>query len=99
MLVGHGNLPENYELLLGRLKTQMKRFEKDRDLFQRYGKRIKDQLSKGVIEKAEKENGNRKHYIPHYAIIILEKSTTKVVYNASGKKKRRVLMNAYVEVQ
>ena len=28
----------------------MKRFEKDRDLLQRYDEIIKDQLSKGVIE-------------------------------------------------
>ena len=54
------NLPKNYELLLGRLKTQMKCFEKDRDLLQRYNKIIKDQLSKGVIEKFDEKNGNSK---------------------------------------
>ena len=36
------NLPENYELFLGRLKTQMKRFEKDRDILQRYDEIIND---------------------------------------------------------
>ena len=40
------NLPENHELLLGRLKTLMKRFKEDRDLLQRYDKIIKDPLSK-----------------------------------------------------
>ena len=51
---------------------------------------IKDQLSKGVIEKVEEKNGNRKHYIPHYTIITLEKSTTNVrlVYRASAKTKK-----------
>ena len=44
------NLPENYKLSLGRLKTQMKRFEKDRNLLQRYDEVIKDRLSKVVIE-------------------------------------------------
>ena len=39
------NLPENYELSLGRLKTQMKRFEKDRDLLQCYDEIIKEQRS------------------------------------------------------
>ena len=67
----------------------MKRSAKDRDLLQRYGKIIKDQLSKGVIEKDEEKNGNRKHYIPHHAIITPEKSTTKVriVYDAPAKTK------------
>ena len=67
----------------------MKRSAKDRDLLQRYGKIIKDQLSKGVIEKDEEKNGNRKHYIPHHAIITPEKSTIKVriVYDAPAKTK------------
>ena len=86
------NLPKNYELLLGRLKTQMKRFEKDRDLLQRYNKIIKDQLSKGVIEKVDEKNGNSKHYIPHHAITTPEKSTTKVriVYDVSLKTKKNM---------
>ena len=78
--------------MLGRLKTQMKRFEKDRDLLQRYNKIIKDQLSKGVIEKVDEKNGNSKHYIPHHAITTPEKSTTKVriVYDVSLKTKKNM---------
>ena len=70
----------------------MKRFEKDRDLLQRYEKIIKDHLSKGVIEKVEEKNGNRKHYITHHAITIPEKSTIKVriVYDASAKTKKNM---------
>ena len=85
------NLSEKYELSLGSLKTQMKGFEKDRDLRQRYDEIIKDQLSKGVIEKAEEKNGNRKHYIPHHAIATPEKSTIKVrvVYDAPAKTKAK----------
>ena len=56
----------------------MKCFEKDRDFFHRYDKIIKDQLSKGLIEKAEERNGNRKHYILHHVATSREKSTTKV---------------------
>ena len=56
----------------------MKCFEKDRDLLQRCDEIIKDQLNKGVIEKVEEKNGNRKHYMPHHAIPTPEKSTTKV---------------------
>ena len=39
----------------------MKRFEKDRDLLQRYDEIIKVQLSKGVIEKVQEKNGSMKH--------------------------------------
>ena len=86
------NLPENDELSLGRLTTQMKRFEKDRDLLQRYNEIIKDQLSKGVIEKVDEKNGNRKYYIPHHAITTPEKSTSKVPteYDASPKTKKNM---------
>ena len=86
------NLPENYELSLGRLKTQMKRFEKERDLLQCYDEIIKDRQSKGVIAKVDEKNGNRKQYIPHHAITAPEKSTTKVriVYDASAKTKKNM---------
>ena len=68
----------------------MKCFEKDRDFFHRYDKIIKDQLSKGLIEKAEEKNGNRKHYILHHVATSREKSTTKVwvVYDAFVKTKK-----------
>ena len=70
----------------------MKRFEKDRDLLQRYDEIIKVQLSKGVIEKVQEKNGNMKHCIPHHSITTLEKSTTKVrtVYDASAKTKKNM---------
>ena len=70
----------------------MKRFEKDRDLLQCYDEIIKDRQSKGVIEKVEEKNGNRKQYIPHHAITTPEKSTTKfrIVYDASAKTKKNM---------
>ena len=70
----------------------MKRFEKDRDLLQRYDEIIKVPLSKGVIEKVQEKNGNMKHCIPYHAITTLEKSTTKVrtVYDASAKTKKNM---------
>ena len=70
----------------------MKRFGKDCDLLQHYDKIIEDQLSKGVIEKVEVKNGYRKHFIPHRAIITLEKSTMKVrvVYDTSAETKKNM---------
>ena len=51
---------------------------------------IKEQLSKGIIEKVdEKDLPKRRHYISHHALISPNKSTTKIriVYDASAKKK------------
>ena len=90
------NLSEKYELSLGKLKTLMKRCEKDHDLLQRYKEIIKDQLSKGVIEKVEEKNGNRKHYIPLHAVTTTEKSTNKVrvVHDASAKTNKQKILRA-----
>ena len=80
------NLPESYKLLFGRLKTQITCFEKDCDLLQRHDEIIKDQLSKGVIEKVEEKNRNRKHYIPHRAGPILENKSMRTIFQKKGKK-------------
>ena len=64
----------------------MKRFEKDRDLLQRYDEIIKVPLSKGVIEKVQEKNGNMKHCIPYHAITTLE-------YYQSSNCIRRVCKN------
>ena len=84
------DLPENYELSLGRLKSMKKKLDGNPELLHRYNQVIQDQLKKGIIEKVTEENSNRKHYIPHHAVINAEKSTTKlrVVYDASAKTKK-----------
>ena len=86
-------LPENYELSLGRLKSSMKRLEKDPGLLQRYDKIIRTQVEKGIIEKVEDSevnNKNRKHYILHHVVIKPDNATTKlrIVYDASAKTKK-----------
>lgn len=86
-------LSENYELSLGRLKSLMKRLEKDPKLLQRYDEIIRTQLGKGMIEKVERSdlnNTNKKHYIPHHAVIKPDSATTnlRVVYDASAKTKK-----------
>ena len=87
------HLPENFELLLGRLKSLIKRYEKNPDLPEKYNNLIQEQIVKGIIERVEsskEDNENRKHYIPHHAVITPEKTTTKIriVYDASAKIKR-----------
>ena len=89
------NLPENFELSLGRLKSLIKHLEKDPDLLEKYNNVIHEQLAKGIIERvesSEEDNENRKHYILHHVVIIPENTTTKIriVYDASAKIKRSV---------
>jgi len=85
-------LPENFELSLGRLKSLYKRIGASPELLQKYNSIIQDQLEKGIIEriKEESEQGERRHYIPHHAILTPEKETTKIriVYDASAKTKK-----------
>ena len=84
------DLPENYELSLGRLRSIRKKFDNNPELLHRYDAVIKDQLQKGIIEKVEDNNAWRKHYIPHHPIVNPDKATSKlrIVYDASAKAKR-----------
>ena len=97
-------LPENFELSLGRLKSLIKRLEKDPDLLEKYNNIIPEQIAQGIIERVKssvEDNENRKHYIPHNTVITPEKTTTKIriVYDSSAKIKKSVesLNNAYME--
>ena len=85
-------LPENYELSIGRLKSLYGKLSKDPDLLRKYDDIIKDQLQKNIIEKVDVDTkeGERKHYIPHHAVLKPERNTTKVriVYDASAKTKK-----------
>ena len=53
---------------------------------------MKDQHEKGIIERVNEKSkeGERKHYIPHHAVLTSTKDTTKVriVYDASAKTKK-----------
>ena len=86
------NLPSNYYLALGRLKSILQKLHKHPQLLQQYDAIIQEQLQRGIIEKivTESEEGPIKHYIPHHPVITPLKSTTKVrvVYDASAKTKQ-----------
>uniref|UniRef100_A0A914WWH6 Integrase catalytic domain-containing protein n=1 Tax=Plectus sambesii TaxID=2011161 RepID=A0A914WWH6_9BILA len=82
-------LPDNYWLCYGRLKSLMKRFSGETDLLKKYNDIIQDQLAKEIIEKVEEkdEAGPIQHYLPHHPVVTPSKTTTKVriVYDASAK--------------
>ena len=86
------NLPENYGLSYGRLRSLHKRIVEVPDMLYQYENIIKDQHEKGIIEKVDEKSkeGERKHYIPHHAVFTPAKNTTKVriVYDASAKTKK-----------
>ena len=85
-------LPDNYQLALGRLISLLKRIQGRPELLQKYDSIIKDQLKKEIIEEVNvgTEEGCKKHYIPHHAVITPDRKTTRVriVYDASVKARK-----------
>ena len=84
----HPDLPSDRELAYGRLKSCLKKLHSKPELLKKYNAVIQDQIEKGVIEKANHEvSVGLQHYIPHHAVVKLQKTNTKVriVYDASAK--------------
>uniref|UniRef100_A0A914XCT4 Integrase catalytic domain-containing protein n=1 Tax=Plectus sambesii TaxID=2011161 RepID=A0A914XCT4_9BILA len=85
-------LPDNYWLCYGRLKSLVKRFSGDAQLLKKYDDIIQDQLTKEIIERVDEKDvaGPIQHYLPHHPVITPSKATTKVriVYDASAKMNR-----------
>ena len=84
-------LPENRELTVWRLRSNVSRMKNIAELLKQYDMIIQDQLDKGIIEKVENTyTDNIKHYMPHHAVINPHKPNTKlrVVYDASSKAKK-----------
>ena len=88
----HPNLPDNYQLAKGRLKTNVRRLQQNPEELRKYDTIIRGQMEKGIVEKLnnETETGLIQHYIPHHAVITPDKTTTKmrIVYDASAKQNR-----------
>ena len=81
------DLPKNWPLALGRLRSLVSRMNNNPVLIQKYDGIIKDQPNKGVIEQVGYEsNDSIKLYIPRHAVINPSKATAKVrvVYDASA---------------
>lgn len=86
------DLPDNYPLALGRLKSLSRRFQADRALLTAYDSILQNQLKNGIIERvsADSTDSTFCHYLPHHPIISPSKATTKVriVYDASAKTRK-----------
>ena len=87
-------LPDNYQVALGGLNSLLKRIQGNQELLQNYDSIIKDKLKNEIIEEVDDrtEEGCKKHYIPHHAVITPNQKTTKarIVYDASEKAKKRM---------
>jgi len=64
-------LPENYQLAFGHLKTMLQKLVKSPALIKQHDDIIQEQLKRGIIEKvtSNSEEGLTKHYIPHHPVI------------------------------
>jgi hypothetical protein len=62
---------------------------------EKYDKGIKEQLALGIIEEAPEKHEGLEHYLPHQAVIRMDKVSTKlrIVYDASAKIKGRCSLN------
>ena len=81
-------LPNNYEMAVNRLISTEKRLLKDPQLAESYSEVISKYIEKGYISKVTPSKTEEKAwYLPHFAIVRPEKTTTKtrVVFDASAK--------------
>ena len=67
----HESLPDNYDLSLRCLQGLLRRLRQDPAILKEYNAIIQDQLSKGVVERADESHGTpgKTHYLPHHAVI------------------------------
>ncbi|XP_065654716.1 uncharacterized protein LOC136081334 [Hydra vulgaris] len=76
--IDHPVIGDNYNLWKSRFLALEKKLASDRDLFASYNNIIKDQLSKGIIEKISNFESNigDVHYLPHRPVIREDKLTS-----------------------
>jgi hypothetical protein len=72
------NLNNNYDMALIRLKSQEKSLRrKGSEATHTYNKIIEDYEKKGYVKKIEKTNEINQRFLPHFAVIKEERTTTK----------------------
>jgi hypothetical protein len=82
------DLPSNYGLALGRLKSLFQRFEGQEELLKEYAKILEQQQELEIIEEVQDmKSENKIHYVPHHFVVDKTRDTTKMrmVFDASAK--------------
>lgn len=84
----HNPLPNNYQLSYKRLWGLLRRLKQSPSVLQQYNSIIEDQIKQGVVEPvSDLTTSNLCHYLPHHAVVRIDRSTTKlrIVYDASAR--------------
>ncbi len=86
---GQPNLPDNRSVARSRLVSTEKNLRKDPIVAEEYCHTIKEYVEKGYIRKVhpDREKAAAQWYLPHFPVVRLNKSTTKVriVFDCSAK--------------
>jgi len=71
------DLPENYELAFGHLRSMLQKLVKSPTLIKQCDEIIQEQLNRRIIERvtSDSEEGTIKHCIPHHPVITPSKNT------------------------
>ena len=87
----HPPLANNKEGSIKRLESLVKKLVKQPDMLAEYDSIIKDQLSQGIVERAEEEPSGKEFYIPHKSVVreTAESTKTQIVYEASARPSER----------
>ncbi|XP_070556535.1 uncharacterized protein [Ptychodera flava] len=81
-------LPNNYDMAKQRLLNTEKKLLKNEDIGKAYVENIRQYVNKGYVHKIpEAEENQSKWYLPHFAVVRPDRTTTKtrIVYDASAK--------------
>lgn len=91
------NLSENFGLAIGRLRALLRKLSQNMNLLVAYHQIIMNQIQEGVAEDVPAEKSRQGavvHYIPHHAVVVLEKSTpVRVVMDAKATVGRAKSLN------
>ena len=94
---GEYELPSNYGLSLGRLKTTLHNLQQDPKRLEIYDKIIKEQLELDFIEEVDTSvptKGKVIHYLPHHAVFKDSVSTPlRIVFDCSSKNGNKLSLN------
>ncbi len=86
---GQPNLPDNRSVAQSRLVSTEKNLRKDPIVAEEYCRTMKEYVEKGYIRKVhpDREKAAAQWYLPHFPVVRLNKSTTKVriVFDCSAK--------------
>lgn len=87
------NLPDNYGLAVGRLRSFLRAYRDSPELLKKYDEIFREQERTGIIERVTEDNiitTNPTHYLPHHPVINEQKSTEiRSVFDASAKTSKQ----------